>query len=349
MVNATITGLGWTVPGEFAQDRLWNEFFAEHYAGARLAQRVWERSGVVTRHGVVDPRVEDVSGWSTGARMRRFVEEALPLGKDAVGACLADAGLAPRDVDQLTVVSCTGYATPGLDILLARDLGMDDGVQRLHVGHMGCYAAIPALATAADAAVARGRTSVLLCLELTSLHIQPPTDDREQMVAHALFADAAAAVVVAPAEAAPAGLDVVDVVAHTDAAHAGLMTWDVTDLGFRMGLSPKVPKVLAHQLPAVIGGLLARHGLTIRDVQAWAVHPGGPRIVEVVAERLALDEDAVVESREVLRDHGNCSSATVLLILDRIARGRQLPPGAPVVALAFGPGLTLYAALLSSR
>jgi predicted naringenin-chalcone synthase len=345
MAGAVIVGSGSALPGVMRQDELWAEFFSRHYAGSRLAAVLWERSGVRTRHAVADPRAEDLSQWSTGARMRRFVAEALPLGKEALTACMADAGLAPADVDSLTVVSCTGYSTPGLDILLSRDLGLPTHLQRLSIGHMGCYAAIPGLATVADTVVARSRTALLLCLELTSLHIQPAAADREQMVAHALFSDAAAAVALRPAAG---GLEVVDVVAHTDAEHAGLMTWDVTDLGFRMGLSPQVPKVLRQHVAEVVGELLGRAGLAASDIAGWAVHPGGPQILDVVQERLALDDDRLAASRAVLRDHGNCSSATVLLILQRMLT-EELEPGAHVVAMAFGPGLTLYAALLRAR
>ncbi|MBA2529293.1 MAG: type III polyketide synthase, partial [Euzebyales bacterium] len=264
-------------------------------------------------------------------------------------SCMANAGLAPGDVEQLTVVSCTGYATPGLDILLARDLGLPSGTQRLHIGHMGCYAALPGLATAADAAAARDRTTVLLCLELTSLHIQPPVHDREQMVAHALFSDAAAAVAVSPGSRGPGnrgGLEVVDFVARTDVARVALMSWDVTDLGFRMGLSPQVPAVLSAHVADAVGELLSRHGVGLDAVAHWAIHPGGPRVVDVVAERMGLSDTQVAASRDVLREHGNCSSATVLLILDRIVAGGDLQPGEHVVAMAFGPGLTLYATLL---
>lgn len=359
MVSAVLTGSGSAVPAPMPQQALWDDFFAEHYDHSRLAERIWRSSGVQRRHGVVDPREEDVSGWSTGARMRRFIAEAMPLGKEALNGCMASAGLGPEDIDLLTVVSCTGYATPGLDILLARDLDMSADVQRLHIGHMGCYAAIPALASAADAAVARGKTSLLLCLELPSLHVQPAVsaeqrsggdrlrEDTEQMVAHALFSDAAAAVAIRPD--GPAGLEFVDVVARTDAANAPLMTWDVTDLGFRMGLSPRVPIVLADHVADVVGSLLARHGLKVGDVGGWAIHPGGPRIVDVVADRLGLDDAAVAGSRAVLRDYGNCSSATVLLILRNLLQGDAVESGRPVVTLAFGPGLTLYAGLLRRR
>ena len=325
------------------QQGLWDDFFDHHYAGSGLARRVWASSGITTRHGVVDPRIEDVSSWTTGARMQRFLTEAMPLGAEAVTGALKDAGLTAADVDHLTVVSCTGYATPGLDILLARDLGMPASVQRLNIGHMGCYAALPGLTTVADATAARGLTSVMLCLELPSLHVQPASDEAQQMVAHSLFSDAAAAVVLAPD--AP-GLDVVRTVARTDVDNAAHMTWDITDLGFKMGLSPKVPAVLAVHVVDVVEELLA--GIPIHDVAGWAIHPGGPRILDVCQDRLGLDPQLLEASRRTLRDYGNCSSSTVLLVLAEVQRSTPVPSGAYVVALAFGPGLTLYGTLLRS-
>ncbi|HEV3001853.1 MAG TPA: 3-oxoacyl-[acyl-carrier-protein] synthase III C-terminal domain-containing protein [Solirubrobacteraceae bacterium] len=344
--RAGLAGLGAAFPATRGQRELWDGFFGDHYRHAKKPRAVWLRCGVERRHGVADPFVEDVRWWSTGKRMERFARDALPLGVEAITSSLGDAGLAADDVDHLAVVTCTGYGTPGLDVRLAAELGMRADVQRTHIGHMGCYAAIPGLATVADAAAARDRVSVLLCLELTSLHVQPPSDDPEQLVAHALFSDAAVAATVVPGAG---GLDVVDVAALTDPSTAALMTWDVTDLGFRMGLSSRVPEVLDRHVEGLVDGLLARHGHTREDVGGWAVHPGGPRILEVVADRLGLEAGALDASRTVLRDHGNCSSATVLLVLDELRRTAPPEPGAPVVALAFGPGLTLYGALLRAR
>ena len=337
-----VTGSGHAVPGPMSQQGLWDGFFRDHYLGDARAERIWASTGIETRHGVVDPRVEDVSSWGTGERMRRFVSEAIPLGKDAVGSALAGAGLRAEDVGLFTVASCTGYATPGVDILLARDLGMRDDVQRLHIGHMGCYAAVPALGAVADFVTARKRPAVLLCVELTSLHVQPARADVQQVVAHSLFSDAAAAVVVEPG--AGVGLEVVDMVAVTDPSTAELMTWDVTDLGFAMGLSPRVPDVLATHVEAFVARLLEPNGLTVADVAGWAVHPGGRRILEVVQERLGLSDAALTASYSTLRDFGNCSSSTVLLVLESVRR--ELSPGDWCVAMAFGPGLTLYATLL---
>ena len=338
-MSAVITGAGHALPATLDQDAMWEGFFARHYADVRAARRIFAGSGVRTRHAVANPIDEDLSAWSTGARMERYVTEALPLGKQAVAGALDDAGLAPGDVGLFSVVTCTGYATPGLDIRLASDLGMPAGLQRLLVGHMGCYAALPGLAAVGDYVTARKRPAVLLCVELTSLHVQPAARDLDQVVSHALFSDAAAALVIEPG--ARRGRRVAGVVARTDASTADHMTWDVTDLGFRMGLSPRVPDVLARHVGDVVDELLAEAGLRVEDVAGWAVHPGGPRILDVVRDSLGLTEEQMGASRRTLSAHGNCSSATVLLVLEELG-----DVDGPVVAMAFGPGLTLYAALL---
>ncbi len=346
-MTASITGMGVALPPSATQDDLWEGYFSHHYSGSRqaLARRIFTNSGVRTRQAVISPLLEDVSGWSTERRMRRYQVEAMPLGKSAVSRALADAGVPAGDIGLFAVCSCTGYATPGLDILLARDLGMSPAVQRLFVGHMGCYAALPGLGMASDFVVARGRPALLLCAELTSLHLQPAgtRTDIQQMVSHALFSDAAAAVVLTPGEA---GYAVREVAAVTDTTTADHMTWEVTDLGFRMGLSPRVPSVLSVHVRGLVDDVLGRHGLTIADVDGWAVHPGGPKILEVVQERLELDDAAMAPSHEVLAAYGNCSSPTVLLALDALRR--QPHPPRRIVMLAFGPGLTLYVTLLEA-
>ncbi len=340
----TVAAVAHSVPPACPQRDLWEGFFRVHYRGDPRAERIWHGTGVRTRHGVAIPPDLDVSGWGTGDRMTLYGEAAVPLGKDAVAAALDAAGLRPDEVGLFAVASCTGYITPGLDILVARDLGMAPDVHRLLIGHMGCYAALPGLGTVADFACARGRPAVLLCVELPSLHVQPAAPGRAdlaQVVAHALFGDAAAAAVVTPDGP---GFELADLAAVTDTTASDHMTWDVTDHGFRMALSPRVPGVLARHVHRVVTGLLARHGLEQADISGWAVHPGGPRILDVVAARLGLPAGALDTSREVLREYGNCSSATALLLLERLRPA--LAPGAHVVTMAFGPGLTLQTALL---
>jgi predicted naringenin-chalcone synthase len=344
VTRAAIAGIGVAHPAAVSQDELWDGFFGEHYRGVQrgLAKRIFTNSGVSRRHAVVDPRIENVSSWSTGRRMQRYLTEAMPLGKAAITDALAAASVAPDEVGLFAVCSCTGYVTPGLDILLARDIGLAPSAQRLFIGHMGCYAALPGLAAVGHHVTGTGRPGVLLCCELTSLHVQPASADAEQIVSHALFADAAAAVVVVPDDGR--GMGIVEVASVTDVATADQMTWDVTDLGFRMGLSSRVPDVLAEHVRPLVDGLLARHGLGRGDIGGWAVHPGGPRILDVIERELTLPPEALSVSRSVLAGHGNCSSPTVLMVLDEI---RRVSRPEHVMMLAFGPGLTLYAVLLS--
>ena len=353
-MRARIAGAGHAVPGQASQEELWETFFKDYYKNNRLARTVFKRAGVETRHGVVNPYEEDITGLSTAERMTRYREDALPLAADAISECLKDAGIPAAEVSYLTVATCTGYVAPGIDVLVGQELGMPSNLQRVQVGHMGCYAALPALAVASDAVVARGQTAVVLCLELTSLHVQPSEEpiDREQLVCHSLFGDAAAAVALTPSEAgekplpAPVGLVVLEVAAQTYTEGLSYMSWDVTDLGFKMGLSSEVPGAIGEHVAGMVGGLLARHGYSVEEVAGWAIHPGGPEIIDVVAEHLGLQEEAVAASRRVLRDYGNCSSATILLILGQMLSREELPEGTPAVAIAFGPGLTIYAALL---
>ena len=341
--RAVIRGIGTALPPPVEQQAMWDEHFRAQLAGSRTAERIFAGSGVRRRHAVADPRVEDVAHWSTAARMRRYAEAAPALADRAVRAALKDAGLDAADVGLLAVASCTGYGTPGVDIALAGSLPLDPRARRLLVGHMGCYAALPGLDSVGDYVTANGKPAVLLCLELTSLHAQPTTDDPEQIVCHALFGDAAVALVLLPDDGP--GLRIADTAWRTHPDTSDYMTWQVTDLGFRMGLSRRVPDVLGDEVELLTKDLLDPHGLTPADIDHWAVHPGGPRILSTVERGLGLDGDALAVSRHVLAEYGNCSSATVPLILDHIAPS----PGDTVVAMAFGPGLTLSGALLRAE
>src|SRR5580704_5320751 len=207
-----ITGAANAYPPSRSQEQLWDGFFARHYQQDRWARRVFMSAGIRHRHSVVDPLLQDVSSWPTGRRMERYLDEAVPLAADAVTRALGAADLSPGEVGLLAVVSCTGYATPGVDLQLAAKLGFAASLQRLFIGHMGCYGAVPGLGAVADYVTARRRPAVLACVELPTLHLQPPTTDLEQIVAHALFSDAAAAVVLEPAAE---GLTVIDIAAHT--------------------------------------------------------------------------------------------------------------------------------------
>jgi predicted naringenin-chalcone synthase len=340
---ARIVAFGQATPPAYDQMKLWGDHYANYVSHDGVAERVWRRAEVRTRHLTASPVHDDVSRWSTAQRMRRFIDDALPLAKEAVGNALMAATIIPEEVGLLATVSCTGYANPGLDVHLAKDLGMHPALRRLAIGHMGCYAAVPGLAAATDYVTAQRQPALLVCTELPSLHVQPPPHDTQQAVAHALFGDACATLVLAPSQNACEGLDVIAVETLTDVGSTADMTWDITDHGFRMTLSSRVPAVVARNAPMLVDRLLSGRGLSPDDVRHWAIHPGGPRIIDKVQEVLSLSDVQVKWSRDILARYGNCSSATILLI---IASMCPVAVGDYVVAIAFGPGLTVTGALL---
>lgn len=357
-IEAVLAGVGSALPKKISSEDFWDGFYCPFYGrgehrAERRAELIFRSMGVESRHCAVDPTIEDVASWTTAERLGRFAYEAPPLGKRAVKRALEDAGIGPGEVDELVVATCTGYEAPGLDLRVAQDTGMRNDVGRTHIGHMGCYAALPALKVA-DAFAGRGRITVVLCLELTSLHIQPFSGDqhleKEQMVSHALFADAASAAVLVPDVSRVREdnkLRVSGFESVTDHSSAALMTWEITDMGFRMGLSADVPKALSRHVSGLIETLLAPAGLKTSDVTSWAVHPGGPEILDIVEQQLGIPESLMTPSWDVLRNYGNCSSATVLLILEHLLQAKYpSAPGEALVAIAFGPGLSAHAALL---
>ncbi|MEX1016959.1 MAG: type III polyketide synthase [Phycisphaeraceae bacterium] len=293
------------------------------------------------------------AGPGVARRMGAYAAHALPLAVEAAGRALAQAGEAPGRVGQVITVSCTGFAAPGLDVRLIEALGMRPGVGRTVVGFMGCHGAINGLRVARALAAAQPGVPVLLCaVELCSLHFQYGFD-RQRIVANALFADGAAACVLqadaagdddAQSASSAAGWRVIDTASHLVPDSHDAMTWTIGDHGFCMTLSPRVPELIEAHLRPWLAEWLAGHGLAVADVGQWAVHPGGPRVLDATAAGLGLPGEALTVSRAVLAECGNMSSPTVLFILDRL---RREGGAGPCVMLAFGPGLVAEAALLT--
>ncbi|HEX8996111.1 MAG TPA: type III polyketide synthase [Ktedonobacterales bacterium] len=316
-------------------------------ARARALAKTFAATQIAERQFAVDiPAFYD--RWrSTGERMEAYRDLAYPLGGAALQSALTNAqGLrAKDDITDLFVISCTGYMAPGLDVLLARDLELPRTTRRVGVGHMGCFGALVGLRQSLMATRAYPEaTAAMLCVEICSLHFLP-TEDPEILTSFALFGDAAAALVIGHDETST-GPEVVDTYCAADFASAEQMSWTITDQGFIMGLSPRVPVTLRRNISAIVEGLLAPHGLHTTDIAHWIVHPGGPNILTVIQRQLELSDEQMAWSWQALRDHGNCSSATVLLILEALLRSGVPRRGEWGVMMAFGPGLTLETCLL---
>jgi predicted naringenin-chalcone synthase len=279
-------------------------------------------------------------GPTTGQRMALYADLAPPLALTASRGALADAAIAPEAITHLITVSCTGFAAPGFDVALIRGLGLPATTQRTHVGYMGCHGALNGLRVARAFTDAEPGARVLLCAaELCSLHYHY-TYDPQRMVANALFGDGAAAVVGADGAGAwrvtASGSCLIP-----DSVDA--MTWTVGDHGFEMTLAKGVPGLIRRHLRPWLQGWLGAAGVALDEVGSWAVHPGGPKILDAAEEGLGLPRDTGAVSRAVLAEHGNMSSPTVLFVVGRL---RAMQAARPCVALAFGPGMMAEAALL---
>lgn len=286
---------------------------------------------------------ESDRGPSTAERMATYEREAPALGARAAAAALAQAGRTPADVTHLVTVSCTGFSAPNFDLGLVRALGLPWTVARTHVGFMGCHGALNGLRVAGGYADSDTAACVLVCaVEACSLHYQYGWNS-DVAVSNGIFADGAAAVV-GSAAPAPNGDDWV--LASSGASlledSAELMAWRIGNHGFEITLSARVPSVIEERLRPWLDAWLESQRLKTGDIATWAIHPGGPRILEAVAAAVGLARDDYAVSREVLGEFGNMSSPTIVFILDRL-RQRRAPR--PCVALGFGPGLAVEAAL----
>ncbi|RZM36381.1 MAG: type III polyketide synthase [Sphingomonas sp.] len=310
---------------------------------ARVFDRMAGRSGITHRWSVL-PRTH--SGGSpvgkdgfyaaaalpgTAARMSLYAQHAPPLAIAAIEALRAKTALG--GITHLVVASCTGFVAPGIDQIVARQLGLPNSVERLLIGFMGCYAAIVALRSARHIVRSEPNARVLVVtVELSTLHLQA-VSAIEPLLAMLQFGDGAAAALVT-GDAHGFALDAPFATTLDDSDH--LIRWDITDSGFAMHLSGEVPGRIATAIADPAFRDVASGGHPPESVDAWAVHAGGRSILDAVEHALHLPPDALAASRAVLSDNGNMSSATLMFVLERLLGGRDVARG---VALAFGPGL----------
>ncbi len=353
----------------------------------RLMTALYLRSGVEKRHSVLltsssNGQAAEQSfyasdaakpaGPTTAERMAVYDKFSGDLATQASRAALTDAGVAPSDITHVVTVSCSGFSAPGFDLAIVRDLPLRSDVCRTHIGFMGCHGALNGLRSARAFAESAPGSCVLVCaLELCSLHHQYHWQP-DQIVANALFADGAAAAVVragrdSDSDSKP--LMIVDFRSEVLPESVEFIQWHIGNNGFQMSLSPQLPRMIERTLGPWLQAWLGRDDLSIDQIGSWAVHPGGPRILEACAAAIRAEQGVGVrgqgtggsgaatssnatatlpvailaDSEAVLAEFGNMSSPTVLFILDRLRR-RDAPR--PIVSLAFGPGVAIEAVLL---
>ena len=315
-----------------------------------VLRRLHERSGIDSRHvAIIEPDgsiplygVGVPGGPSTprrpgtAERMQAYAGGAADLAVEAAVRALEAAGTSVESITHLVTASCTGFGAPGVDLAVIERLRLPSSVRRTNVGFMGCHAAVNALAVARAMANESPVNRVLvICVEVSTVHFHH--DARmDRLISNILFADGAASTVVGgPGSTSnPSRLAATDARLIPESREA--MAWEVGDHGFEMTLAAEVPDLIAGVLREWVDEVLDGQGLQRNDIQGWAIHPGGPRVIDAVSTALELPPGADRASRAILSNRGNMSSATLLHILERFQL-EGVPR--PWVGLAFGPGL----------
>lgn len=244
--------------------------------------------------------------------------------------------------DHLIHVTCTGYVAPSAPQLYFS--GKHKAPAITHAYHMGCYASLPSVRMANSLALSENKKVDIVHNEMCSLHLNPNNHIPEQMVVQTLFADGHIRYQVSQEKK---GFKILGIKEKIIPGTSEDMSWSPGPFGMNMTLSREVPlKIRDHILPFVMEmaeeqkidlARLFKDGI-------FAIHPGGPQIIEVVKKKLELREDQVQESKKILFERGNMSSATLPHVWDVIMKNKY-PEGTLVLSLAFGPGLTVFGSL----
>lgn len=297
------------------------------------------------------------AGLTTGQRSKLYAHFAGDLATDSARAALSNAKIDAGSITHLVTVSCTGLASPGVDIHLIKALDLPASVQRTNVAFMGCHGAINGIRTANNIVKADPQAVVLMtAVELCSLHC-PFQWETEKIVGNALFGDGSASLVLCHEEssvptASTPSWEVLDCGSTVIPDSETSLSWNVGDHGFEMILTNAIGEHIEAALHDWLSGWLDDRGIALDQIEHWGVHPGGPRILSAVKNSLQLTDHQLATSMKVLKNFGNMSSPTVLFILDEFGRSlltpQQAKPGYGVL-VAFGPGMVAEVALVKSK
>lgn len=312
--------------------------WADHLARPELLDRLHARCGVGQRHLVLPLEAyEGIRSW--GHANDLWIESAQTLGREAICRAITPAGLMPGDLNALYFVSVTGVASPSIDGRLVNRMGLSPNIKRNPLFGLGCVAGAAGLARAADYVRAfPDQVAVVLSVELCSLTWQREDLSVANLISTGLFGDGAAAAVVAGAEAGFNGPEIVATRSVFYPNTQDVMGWNISEDGFKIVLSPDVPLVIKDNLRADVDSFLKDFNLRRDDISSWIIHTGGPRVLDAVADSLDLTARDLELSWQSLREVGNLSSASVLVVLEKVLAERRGEPGTYSVLAAMGPG-----------
>ena len=303
------------------------------------------------------------SGLSTGQRMRLYDLYASDLAIASAKQAIESSGRSSGDITHLVTVSCTGFASPGVDVSLIRSLRLDPTVQRVNIGFMGCHGAVNGIRAAMNIANSDPVATVLVCcVELCSLHCRFHwgPEDNEKIIGNALFGDGSASLLIANndnviRDRKSLNWEIIDTGSVLIDDSEASLRWDIGDHGFEMILNSDIGDRIESALSNWLSQWLNHRNLSSDDIDCWAVHPGGPKIISSVQSSLNLTDQQLSVSLDVLKRYGNMSSPTVLFILEEFKKALSASTVATAATpkhaliIAFGPGMVAEIALLKIR
>lgn len=316
----------------------------------RLLTRLHANCGVEYRH-IVFP-LEQYPTLDTFRKTNdAWIKAAVDLGQQAVCRALDSAGISPEDISAIFFASVTGISSPTVDARLINRLPFPVNIKRTPIFGLGCVAGAAGIARAADYVRAfPNHYALLLSVELCSLTWQDDDQSIANLISCGLFGDGAAAVVVAGADTELARQQRGPRVLATRSTFyrntERVMGWDIVETGFKIVLSPDVPKVVEENLLQNVEGFLADNNLTRDDISTYIFHSGGPKVLEAMQNSLGLPPDALAPSWKSLREVGNLSAASVLAVMEDYLKVHPGEPGTYSILAAMGPAFCSELVLL---
>lgn len=284
---------------------------------------------------------------SFSEKNEQYIRWSERLSIEAIERCLQAADLDPRHVDHLVFVSTSGMSTPSIDARIMNRLGFGTHTKRTPVFGLGCAGGATGLARCSD--LARGAPDeriLLVTVELSSLTFQSSDYRKSNFVASALFSDGAAAVLISGDACPEEGIQMVDGMSTLWPDTLDLMGWHFSETGLSVIFSPTIPKVLELHIKENVSVFLERNEIRLQDLDHFAIHPGGAKILVALKNSLQLSEEKLGSSRFILENYGNMSSPTLLFILEHLMRENS-PEGAEWgLCASFGPGFSSELILL---
>jgi alkylresorcinol/alkylpyrone synthase len=282
-----------------------------------------------------------------------WISNAVELSQACISRALTPLGLTPADVSAIFFASVTGIASPTIDARLINLMPFPSTVKRTPIFGLGCVAGAAGISRASDYVRAfPDQVALLLSVELCSLTWQDDDQSIANLISCGLFGDGAAAVVIAgddvvlPASTLPPGPSILATRSTFYRNTEYVMGWDIGDTGFTIVLSPDVPKVVIENLRGDVESFLAENSLGLGDITSYIFHSGGPKVLEAVETSLNLPKDALEGSWKSLREVGNLSAASVLMVLADTLENHRGAPGSHSILAAMGPGFCLELVLL---